>query len=206
VTAELTGTRGELLDRLLDVLDAPGPQLRAVVTTLIVIAIEPPDATGPLLEAMVASDDAAAMIDPAAAAESALRLRTALEREAAGWDEPSVVRVLRDHVLAQVDRWASRSVDDADTRRRAEKFLAWADRPDQLARAQQRGLFAGMQADELRRLAARQAASPVSPETALQVWAEVHRWNATVTELVGDDVLAEWCRLDVGRADGPPPA
>lgn len=194
----MTGAAGELADRLLDTLDAPGPQLRAVVTTLLAVALDPAGGARPLLDDMVASDDAAAMIDPASAAEAALRLRrglrAALDEALAGRDEPAVVQTLRDHLLAQVDRWAGRSVDDADTRRRAERFLAWADRPEQLAWAQRRGLFAGMDADDLRRLAARQVAAPVSAETALQVWTAVDRWAATVEEVVGDAVLGEWRR------------
>ncbi|HET9072631.1 MAG TPA: hypothetical protein VFN60_12015 [Acidimicrobiales bacterium] len=194
----VTGAPGELLDRLLDALDAPGPQLRAVVTTLLAVALDPPGGARPLLDDMVASDDAAAMIDPPAAAEAAIRLRRglrdALDLAVDGRDEATVVRTLRDHLLTQVDRWAARSVDDADTRRRAERFLAWAERPEQLEWAQRRGLFAGMDAEDLRRLAARQAAQPVSPETALQVWSEVDRWVATAEEAVGDAVVAEWRR------------
>ncbi|HTW97961.1 MAG TPA: hypothetical protein VMD59_04250 [Acidimicrobiales bacterium] len=193
---EVTGSAGELLDRLLDLLDVPGPQLRAVVTTLLVTGLDPPGGAGPLLDAMVASDDAAAMIDPGAAAEAALRLRaglrSVLDAAAAGQDESSVVRTLRDYLLGQVERWATRSVDDADTRRRAERFLAWAERPELLAAAQSRGLFVGMDADELRVLAARQASTPVSAETALQLWSEAERWRSSVEASLGDEVLEAW--------------
>jgi hypothetical protein len=193
---EVTGRPGELNQRLLDVVDQPGPRLRAVATTLLIKALDRPGDEGTLMEAMVASDAAAAMLDPRAAAASALHLRSRL---AAGLDELAaehgeliVVRSMRNHLAAQVDRWAARAVDDADNRRRAERLLAWAERPGQLAAAQRRGLFAGMDADELRRLADNQVRSPVTPETALEVWTQVHDWLAQVESQLGDAVLAAW--------------
>ena len=45
-------------------------------------------------------------------------LRAALERQAAANGEAHVVRVLRDYQLERMERWAERTVDDADNRRR----------------------------------------------------------------------------------------
>jgi hypothetical protein len=192
----ITGRPGELNQRLLDVVDQPGPRLRAVATTLLIKALDCPGEEGTLMEAMVASDAAAAMLDPVAAAASALHLRSrlaaGLEELAAGHGELTVVRSMRTHLTAQVDRWAARAVDDADNRRRAERLLAWADRPEQLAAAQRRGLFAGMNAAELRQLADNQVRSPVTPETALEVWTQVHDWLAHMQSQLGDGVLAAW--------------
>ena len=144
------GRPGELTDRLLDLLDRPGPQLRAVATTLLIKALDMPGEERELMEAMVASDDAAAMIDPVAAAAAGVRLRHGLAARlsvlACEYGEAPVVRTMRDHLLSQVQKWATRAVDDADNRRRAERFLAWAERPGQLEAAQRRGLFAGMDA------------------------------------------------------------
>jgi hypothetical protein len=198
---ELTGSAGELCGRLLDVVDHPGPQLRAVVTTLLIKALDVPDQEGRLFEALVASDDAAAMIDPAAAAGEHLELRHRLAARlgelAAVQGEAATVRTLRDHLVDLVHRWAARAVDDVDNRRRAERFLAWAERPDQLRAAQRRGLFAGMDVEELRRLAADRVAGPVTPETALELWAQVDRWEAVVDESIGDTAIAAWS--DGGR-------
>jgi hypothetical protein len=192
----VTGRDGELSERLLEVVDRPGPQLRAVATTLLIKALDIPTEEGALMEAMVASDDAAAMIDPVAAAAVGLhlhaRLAARLVELAIEHDEPSVVRAMRDHLTAQVDRWAGRAVDDADNRRRAERFLAWAERPGQLEAAQRRGLFVGMDAAEFRQLADTRARSPVTPETALAIWAQVDDWHAVVEDYVGDGVLAAW--------------
>jgi hypothetical protein len=199
----VAGRAGELTDRLLDLLDEPGPQLRAVATTLLIKAVDVPTGEVELIEAMVASDDAAAMIDAPAAAAAGLKLRHRLAERlgelACEHGEATVVRAMRDHLTAQIDRWATRAVDDADSRRRAERLLAWADRPGQLEAAQRRGLFVGMDAVELRRLADRQARGPVSPETALGVWAEADAWRTQVDERLGDDVLAEW-RAATGEA------
>lgn len=155
--ASITGRTGELSERLLDMVDRPAPQLRVVATTLLIKALDVPSEEGTLMEAMVASDDAAAMIDPAAAAEAGLRLRrrlaSRLDELSAEHGEAATIRVMRDYLTAQIERWASRAVDDADNRRRAERFLAWAERPEELQAAQRRGLFAGMDAAELRRLA-----------------------------------------------------
>jgi hypothetical protein len=192
----VTGRPTELTERLLDVVDRPGPQLRAVATTLLIKALDVAGDEGELIEAMIASDDAGAMIDPAAAASAGLHLRrrlaARLEDLALEYGEPSVVRTMRDHLTAQIDRWATRAVDDADNRRRAERFLAWAERPEQLQAAQRRGLFAGMDADELRRLADTRVGGPVTPETALDVWTQVDEWLAMVEERLGDDVLVQW--------------
>jgi hypothetical protein len=103
-----------------------------------------------------------------------------------------VTRTLRDHVAAQLDRWASRAVDDADNRRRAERFLAWAERPGQLEAAQRRGLFIGMDADDFRRLADTRVREPVTPEAAVRVWTQVDEWQGAARERLGDAVLASW--------------
>jgi hypothetical protein len=192
----ITGSAGQLSERLLDVVDQPGPQLRAVATTLLIKALDLPSEEGTLMEAMVASDDAAAMIDPAAAAAAAHqlhdRLLSRLVELAAEHGEAAVVRTMRDYLTTQIGRWASRAVDDADNRRRAERFLAWAERPGQLEAAQKRGLFAGMDAAELRRLADTRVRGPVTPETALEVWTQVDQWHALVEDSVGEAVVAEW--------------
>lgn len=184
---------GELVERLLDLVDRPGPQLRAVATTLLIKAVDVPGDETAWIELMVASDDAGAMIDPAAAADAGLRLRAGLADRlgelADEHGEARVVRAMRDHLLAQVRRWAGRAVDDADNRRRAERFLAWAERPEQLRAAQQRGLFAGMDAEELRHMAEARANAEVTPETALAVWAAVESWVAEVDAAIGDAAL-----------------
>jgi hypothetical protein len=193
---QVTGRAGELRDRLLDLIDQPGPQLRAVATTLLIKALEVPGEEMALIECMVGSDGAAVMIDPGAAAEAARHLRSRLasrlEELAAGYGESQVVRVMRDHLLAQIEVWATRAVDDVDSRRRAERFLAWAERPGQLEAAQRRGLFVGMDAGEFRRLADRHVGGPVTPETALAVWVEVDEWLCLVQDRLGDPVLASW--------------
>jgi hypothetical protein len=192
----VTGRPDELIDRLLDVVDRPQPQLRAVATTLLIKAVDIPDEELSLMESMVASDEAAVMIDPIAAVTARDHLRLRLGRRlrelAADHGESAAVRVLRDHLTAQIERWAARAVDDADNRRRAEKFLAWADRPGQLEAAQRRGLFAGMDAAEFRRLADTRMKGPVTPETALQVWTQLDEWVMTVDASLGDAVLAAW--------------
>ena len=192
----VTGRPGDLNERLLDLVDRPEPQLRAVATTLLIKAVDIPGEEMSLMESMVASDDAAVMIDPAAAARARTDLRRRLSRRldelAVDYGESRVVQVMRDHLTAQVERWGTRAVDDADNRRRAERFLAWAERPGQLEAAQQRGLFAGMSAGEFRRLADTRVRGPVTPETAVQVWAQVDEWLTAVNEYVGDAVLAAW--------------
>jgi hypothetical protein len=194
----VAGRPGELTERLVDVVDRPGPQLRAVATTLLIKAVDVASEEATLIEAMIGSDDAGAMIDPAAAATASRylrhRLAARLDELALEHGEPGVVRAMRDHLIAQIGRWASRAVDDADNRRRAERFLAWADRPEQLQAAQRRGLFAGMDAAELRRLADTRVRGPVTPETALDVWTQVDEWLAMVEERLGDDVLDQWRR------------
>lgn len=196
----ISGRAGELVDRLVLAVDEPGPQLRAVATTLLIKAVDLPAEELQLMEDMVASDAAAAMIDRAAAAEAGLRLRHRLVGrlgELAGLHgEAPVVRAMRDHLRTHVERWATRAVDDADNRRRAERFLAWAERPHQLEAAQRRGLFAGMTPEELRQMARSKADSPVTPETALEVWAEVDRWTAVLDQAVGDQAIAAWERSD----------
>ena len=192
----VAGRPGELTERLLDVVDRPGPQLRAVATTLLIKAVDVAGEEAALIEAMIGSDDAGAMIDPAAAARAGVHLRrrlaARLDELAHEYGEPSVIRAMRDHLITQIDRWATRAVDDADNRRRAERFLAWAERPEQLQAAQRRGLFAGMDAAELRRLADTRVRGPVTPETALDVWTQVDEWLAMVEERLGDGVLAQW--------------
>jgi hypothetical protein len=192
----VTGWPGELNRRLVAVVNQPGPQLRAVATTMLIKALDLPGDEGALMEAMVASDAAAAMIDPAAAMAAALQLRggltARLDQLASEHGETVVVRSMRNHVTALVERWATRAVDDADNRRRAERLLAWAERPGQLEAAQRLGLFAGMDASDLRRLADNQVRVPVTPETALGVWTEVHDWRAHVETQLGDAVLTMW--------------
>ena len=193
----VTGRPGELNERLLDLVDRPEPQLRAVATTLLIKALDlPGEEEMSLMESMVASDDAAVMIDPAAAARARTDLRQRLsgrlEELAVDYGESRVVQVMRDHLTAQVERWGTRAVDDADNRRRAERFLAWAERPGQLEAAQQRGLFAGMSAGEFRRLADTRVRGPVTPETAVNVWAQVDEWLTAVQDYVGDAILAAW--------------
>ncbi len=194
--AGITGTAGELNERLVDLLDRPGPHLRAVTTTLLIKALDLPAEEMGLMEAMVASDDAAAMIDPTAAAAAGVRLRhrliSRLGELAGDYGEPAVVGTMRDHLLGQLQRWATRAVDDAENRRRAERFLAWAERPGQLEAAQRRGLFAGMSADDFRRLAEQRVGAPVSPETAVDIWSQVEVWSTLAEEAVGDSVVAEW--------------
>jgi hypothetical protein len=195
------GRAGELSERLLDLVDQPDPHLRAVATTLLIKALDLPGEELSLMESMVASDGAAVMIDPEAAAASGRYLRHRLAGRltelALVHGEATVVVTMRDHLVAQIDRWASRAVDDADNRRRAERFLAWAERPGQLEAAQRRGLFAGMDAAELRRLADTRVGASVTPETALGVWVQVDEWLAVVEDRLGDDVLASW-RLAAG--------
>lgn len=195
---DVAGLPGELIGRLIDTLDAPGPQLRAFATTLLIRALELPLGQGSLVDAVIGSDRAAALIDPGEAARARTRLReglaTALDELAATHGERNVVRVMRDHLVTQVRAWAGRAVDDVDNRRRAERFLAWAERPDQLRAAQRRGLFAGMDAGDLRRLAENQVRGPVTPETAVGLWSEVERWLDLVETTIGDPVLDAWER------------
>jgi hypothetical protein len=195
----VTGRDGELNTRLLDLVDEPGPQLRAVTTTLLIKALDVGDDEAALIESMVASDGAAYIIDLIAADRASAflrhRLATRLEQLAEQNEESTVVRVMRDHLIAQIERWASRAVDDADNRRRAERFLAWAERPGQLEAAQQRGLFMGMDADDFQRLADTRLRSPVTPETALDVWSQVEEWQRALDAAVGDEVLADWRSL-----------
>jgi len=199
---DVAGRPGELVDRLLEAVDDPAPQLRAVTTTLLIKALDVTDDERSLIDAMVGSDLAAAMIDPVAAAEAGLRLHqgltTHLHDLAGVHGESAVVRTMRDYLITHIQRWASRAVDDVDNRRRAERFLAWADRPEQLRAAQQRGLFAGMDAEELRRLADRRISAPVTPETALDLWSQVDQWLAAIEERLGDAVLAAWQRAAPG--------
>jgi hypothetical protein len=192
----VTGRPGELSERLLDVVDRPEPHLRAVATTLLIKALDIPGEELSLMESMVASDDAAVMIDAVAAARARahlrVRLATRLEGLAADYGESQVVRVMRDHLTAQIERWGTQAVDDADNRRRAERFLAWAERPGQLEAAQRRGLFTGMDVQEFRRLADTRVRGPVTPETAVKVWRQVEEWLAAVEHQLGDGVLAAW--------------
>lgn len=195
----ITGGAGELNERLVDLLDRPGPHLRAVATTLLIRALDLPGEETELMEAMVSSDDAAAMIDPASAAAAGVHLRhrliSRLGELADRYGEETVVRAMRDHLLGQLQRWAGLAVDDAENRRRAERFLAWAERPGELEAAQRRGLFAGMSADDFRRLAEQRVGAPVSAETAVTVWAQVEEWSAQAECEIGEAVLAEWAAL-----------
>jgi hypothetical protein len=192
----VAGRPGELSERLLDLVDWPEPQLRAVATTLLIKALDIPGEEMALMESMVSSDAAAVMIDPAAAADAGRHLRCRLARRleelSAEHGEAFVTRALRDHLTSQIERWATRAVDDADNRRRAERFLAWADRPGQLEAAQRRGLFIGMDAAEFRRLADVRVRGPVTPETAVGVWSQVEEWLAVAQDRLGDGVLMSW--------------
>jgi hypothetical protein len=200
---KVAGRPGELSERLLDLVDWPEPHLRAVATTLLIKALDIPGEEMGLMESMVASDQAAMLIDPVAAAGAGRHLRcrlaARLEELAAVQGEPEVTRILRDHLAAQIERWGTRAVDDADNRRRAERFLAWAERPGQLEAAQRRGLFIGMDAEEFRRLADLMGRGPVTPETAVGVWAQVETWLAVARARLGDEVLDSW-----GMAAGGP--
>lgn len=195
---DVAGLPGELIGRLIDTLDAPAPQLRAFATTLLIRALELPLGPGSLVDDLIGSDRAAALIDRAEAARARARLReglaTALDELAAEHGEANVVRVMRDHLVTQVRAWAGRAVDDVDNRRRAERFLAWAERPDQLRAAQRRGLFAGMDEGDLRRLAENQVRAPVTPETAVGLWAEVEQWLELIDATLGDAVIETWQR------------
>jgi hypothetical protein len=200
---KVAGRPGELSERLLDLVDWPEPHLRAVATTLLIKALDIPGEEMALMESMVASDAAAVLIDRAAAARAGRHLRcrlgARLQDLAADHGESGVIRAFRDHLSAQIERWATRAVDDADNRRRAERFLAWAERPGQLEAAQRRGLFIGMDADEFRRLAGVMGREPVTAETAVGVWAQVEEWLAAAEERLGDEVLASW-ETAAGRA------
>jgi hypothetical protein len=116
----VTGRPGQLNERLLDLVDRPEPQLRAVATTLLIKAVDIPGEEMSLMESMVASDDAAVMIDPVAAARARTHLRRRLllrlEELAVDYGESRVVQVMRDHLSAQIERWGTRAVDDADNR------------------------------------------------------------------------------------------
>ena len=194
--SDVTGREGELSERLVDLVDRPEPQMRAVATTVLIKALDMPEEELALMESMVASDSAAVMIDAAAAVRARDHLRhrliTRMGELAADYGEVQVVRVMRDHLAAQIERWGTRAVDDADNRRRAERFLAWAERPGQLRAAQRRGLFAGMDVTEFRRLADTRVRGPVTPETAVNVWAQVDEWLTAMNERLGDPVLTAW--------------
>jgi hypothetical protein len=200
---QITGSPGELNERLLDLVDQPEPRLRAVATTLLIKAVDIPNEEGALMELMVASDGAAVMIDEAAATRARRELRQRLDvrlrQLSLEYGEVAVIRAMRDYLKSQVERWATRAVDDADGRQRAERFLAWAERPGQLEAAQQRGLFTGMDVDDLRRLADTHVRGPVEPETAVAIWAQAERWFAAAGESLSDAVLTEW---ELARGNG----
>jgi len=181
-----------LIDRLLAVADDPAPQIRAVVTTLLVKALDDP-AEGEMIRLMVGSDAAGAILDPAAAAASRTELddllRAALERQAAANGEAHIVRVLRDYLLERMERWAERTVDDADNRRRAERLLVLADQPQLLAAAQRRGFMMGLSADDVRTLARERVGVPVTPETVTALWGQLERWRERTHELLGDAIV-----------------
>jgi hypothetical protein len=192
----VTGRAGELNERLLDLVDWSEPQLRAVATTLLIKALDLSGEELVLLESMVASDVAGLLIDADGAAQAGRHLRSRLagrlQELAVEHGESNVIRVMRDHLTSQIGRWATRAVDDADNRQRAERFLAWAERPGQLAAAQRRGLFVGMDAGELRRLADTRVRGPVTPENALRVWTQIDEWSAVAEGRLGDRILASW--------------
>jgi hypothetical protein len=181
-----------LIDRLLEVADDPAPQLRAVVTTLLIKALDDP-AEGEMIRLMVSSDAAGAILDPAEAAEARAGLdrllRDALERRAVEVGEAHLVRVLRDYLLERMAIWAERTVDDADNRRRAERLLVLADQPQLLAAAQRRGFMMGMSADDVRALARDRVGAPVTPETVTELWSQLERWRQRTDALIGDQVI-----------------
>jgi len=189
---------GALIDRLLEVADDPAPQLRAVVTTLLIKALDDP-AEGEMIRLMVSSDAAGAILDPSGATEAKAHLDrllgVALERRAEQTGEAHLVRVLRDYLLERMESWAERTVDDADNRRRAERLLVLADQPQLLAAAQRRGFMMGMSADDVRALARDRVGAPVTPETVTELWTQLERWRERADELLGDDVID---RMDAG--------
>jgi hypothetical protein len=181
-----------LIDRLLEVADDPAPQLRAVVTTLLIKALDDP-AEGEMIRLMVSSDAAGAILDPSGATEAKQHLdrllRAALDRRAEQTGEAHLVRVLRDYLFERMESWAERTVDDAVNRRRAERLLVLADQPLLLAAAQRRGFMMGMSADDVRALARDRVGAPVTPETVTELWTQLERWRERTVELVGDDVI-----------------
>ena len=99
------------------------------------------------------------------------------------------MRVLRDYLLERMERWAERTVDDADNRRRAERLLVLADQPQLLAAAQRRGFMMGLSADDVRTLARERVAAPVTPETVTALWGQLERWRERTHELLGDEIV-----------------
>ena len=195
MSGTILGREGELLARLLDVAEDPAPQVRAVVTTLLIKGLAD-DESARLIELMVRSDGAARIVNGEAAEVARSRLHStltsALSALALDHGELEVVRAWRDHLLTQMDRWASRAVDDADNRRRAERFLLFANNPSALAAAKRRGFLIGMSAEDLRALARKRGEGPVAPETVIELWSEHEAWRRRVDTLVGEDVLELW--------------
>ena len=189
----ISGRDGELVERLLDTADDPAPQVRAVVTTLLIKGLVDDDASA-LIALMVRSDGAARIVDPEVAETAYLQLRgrlaVALSELVGAHNEPQVVRAWRDYLLSQMERWASRAVDDADNRKRAERFLLFADNPAALAALpKRRGFLLGMSAHDLRVLAETRGTEPVSPETATGLWAEHEAWRRRVVDLLGEETF-----------------
>jgi len=195
VSAPILGRVGELVARLVEVAEDPAPQVRAVVTTLLIKGLVDDDSSS-LIELMVRSDGAARIVDGESAEMARSRLHAALSGAlfdlAATHGELEVVRAWRDHLVTQMQRWASLAVDDADNRRRAERFLLFANNPSALAAAKRRGFLLGMSAEDLRVLARTRGDEPVSPETAIELWSEHEVWTRRVEALVGEDVLRDW--------------
>jgi hypothetical protein len=188
---------GALVGRLVDIVEQRPPQVRAVATTLLIKALDlGGDQELALITDLVGSDPAAVIIDRdrAAAAGQRLRegLRLGLVRLSATYGEAAVARAMRDHLDTQLARWATTAVDDADNRRRAERFLAWAERPDQLEAAQARGLFAGMGVEEFRRLAETRLRSPVAVETAVELWSSADAVRRELVRQLGEEAIATW--------------
>ncbi len=194
MVVRIDGGRGQLVERLLELVDDPAPQIRAVVTTLLIKALDEDGSS--LIHLMVSSDPAAMLIDPRAALQARTELfealRQALGELAARHGEVQVVRTWRDYLLGQMERWAKSAVDDADNRRRAERFLLWADNPAALAAAQRRGVLQGFSAEDLRELARTRTDEPVSPETATDLWSKRESWRRRTEALLVDEVLDAW--------------
>jgi phage FluMu protein gp41 len=196
--SELTSSPGELVERLVDAADDPSPQIRAVVTTMLIKSLDLPDASEAISQ-MVRSDAAAMIVDRVGAERAKAELDgllvAALLELSVAHGEAAVIRAWRSYLLAQMDRWAATAVDNADNRRRAERLLVLAEHPVALASAQRRGFLEGLTSEDVRALARTRVEGPVSPETATTLWAQRDAWLQRLDERVGERVVAAWERL-----------